>query len=104
MTTTREIPLNSDAPRRILRTLSGVVVGLLPALLVALAVGGIVPSAITIPLMAAAYLSYLGVVFLATACLLQRNWRLAGAGMALGAALAMALYVVALYGATLGAY
>jgi hypothetical protein len=74
----------------------GTIIGLSPALWLTLANGHSAP-ALSTPLLAFAYVSFLALAFIATTCLMRSGQRGLGAGLILGLLLTTALYVSLLF-------
>jgi hypothetical protein len=86
------MPETTSVVYRSARLLLGVVVGVIPCLLSVLADGNS-PSALSTPLIASAYVSFLALAFIAAVCLVRPAHRLLGAGIVLGLLLTAAYYV-----------
>jgi hypothetical protein len=86
----------SSALHYSVQLLLGTVIGLSPALFLALASGNS-PTAWSTPLQALAYVSFLALAFIATTCLIRSAQRWFGGGLILGLLLTAALYVSLLF-------
>jgi hypothetical protein len=91
----QRMPETTSALHSLLRVLLGVVIGLLPSLLIALANRNSVP-ALFAPLLAAAYVSFIALAFITTTCLVRSAHRALGVGIALGLLFTIAFYVTLL--------